>query len=117
MTHAEIETRLVEIVALALHMDAPDALKVHRLLRDAADDLLRIIAVAPLPMMPRKDTVPTVATPEPSGVVGIKAAAKMLVKRRLTPSPDRRPSRKITVGIVSNPRPAHIRAAPGPPAR
>jgi hypothetical protein len=83
MTHAEIETRLVEIVAVALHMGAPDALRVHRLLRDAADDLLRIIAVAPLPMTPTPAPPPSpeVASIRPgtaSRYVSVPKAAEML---------------------------------------
>ena len=79
MLHAEIETRIVEIVALALRMSPPDALNVHGLLRDGADQVLRIIASVPLPLTPTPP--PEVVSIRPgtaSRYVSVPKASEML---------------------------------------
>jgi hypothetical protein len=77
MLHAEIETRISEIVALALHMPAQDALKVYRMLRQASDELLHIIAAAPTPPPPTADVVP-IRPGAQIKYVDVKTAAQML---------------------------------------
>ena len=83
MLHAEIETRIVEIVALALRMSPPDALKVHGLLRDGADQVLRIIASVPLPITPTPAPTPppevvSIRPGTASRYVSVPKAAEML---------------------------------------
>jgi hypothetical protein len=78
MLHAEIETRISEIVALALHMPAQDALKVYRMLRQASDELLHIIAAAPTPPPPAPAEVVPIRPGAQIKYVDVKTAAAML---------------------------------------
>ena len=75
----EIETKIAQVVAQAISLSAPEALRVYRALRDASDDILQVIAAgkssAP---MPSAAVVPIRSATPATTAVGIKDAAAKL---------------------------------------
>jgi hypothetical protein len=79
VTHAEVEATIDNVVLTAIHLPPSEALRVCRWLRDAADDILQIVAAAEMPPPP---PIPAGVVPIRPGAdikyVDVKAAAAML---------------------------------------
>lgn len=73
-----IETKIEEVVLLAIRMPPPEALRVCRWLRDAAADVLQIVAAAAMPPAPTPAEVVPIRPGAQIQYVDVKTAAAML---------------------------------------
>jgi hypothetical protein len=76
----EIEAKIEQVVTLAIPLPALDALRVYRRLREAADDLLQIIAAGatPGPALKAEVVVPIRPTTPSTTLINVKDAAARL---------------------------------------
>jgi hypothetical protein len=78
VTHADLEATIDDVVLTAIHLPPPEALRVCRWLRDAADDILQIVAAAQMPPpAPPAEVVP-IRPGAQIKYVDVKTAAAML---------------------------------------
>jgi hypothetical protein len=78
VTHADLEATIDDVVLTAIHLPPPEALRVCRWLRDAADDILQIVAAAQMPPPPAPAEVVPIRSGAQLKYVDVKTAAAML---------------------------------------